>query len=139
MAQALPTKLDGVVLVAPAVHGDERGFFVETYSRDAWAELGVDAEFVVEQPPGVGVDAERLGLPPAAVEGEHQLGAQPFAQRVFGGERGQFGDHLGVAAQVEVELDAAGDQDDQAGGGSTHLQRAAGEATDNKTADDAGD
>ncbi|MGD9735429.1 MAG: dTDP-4-dehydrorhamnose 3,5-epimerase [Solirubrobacterales bacterium] len=46
MAQALPTKLDGVVLVEPAVHGDERGFFVETYSRDAWAELGVDAEFV---------------------------------------------------------------------------------------------
>ena len=46
MAQALPTKLDGVVLVEPVVHGDERGFFVETYSRDAWAELGVDAEFV---------------------------------------------------------------------------------------------
>jgi dTDP-4-dehydrorhamnose 3,5-epimerase len=46
MAQALPTKLDGVVLVEPAVHGDERGFFVETYSRDAWAELGVEPEFV---------------------------------------------------------------------------------------------
>ena len=46
MAQALATKLDGVVLVEPTVHGDERGFFVETYSRDAWAELGVDAEFV---------------------------------------------------------------------------------------------
>ena len=46
MAQALPTKLDGVVLVEPTVHGDERGFFVETYSRDAWAELGVDVEFV---------------------------------------------------------------------------------------------
>ena len=46
MAQALATKLDGVVLVEPTVHGDERGFFVETYSRDAWAELGVDVEFV---------------------------------------------------------------------------------------------
>jgi dTDP-4-dehydrorhamnose 3,5-epimerase len=46
MAERLPTKLDGVVLVAPAVHGDERGFFVETFSRDAWAELGVDATFV---------------------------------------------------------------------------------------------
>lgn len=46
MARALPTKLDGVVLVEPTVHGDERGFFVETYSREAWAELGVDAEFV---------------------------------------------------------------------------------------------
>jgi dTDP-4-dehydrorhamnose 3,5-epimerase len=40
------TKLDGVVLVEPQVHGDERGFFVETFSRDAWRELGVDVEFV---------------------------------------------------------------------------------------------
>jgi dTDP-4-dehydrorhamnose 3,5-epimerase len=44
--ERLQTKLDGVVLLEPAVHGDERGFFVETYSRDSWAELGVDAEFV---------------------------------------------------------------------------------------------
>ncbi|MBS1861326.1 MAG: dTDP-4-dehydrorhamnose 3,5-epimerase [Actinobacteria bacterium] len=46
MARAGETKLDGVVLVEPQVHGDERGFFVETYSKDAWAELGVEAEFV---------------------------------------------------------------------------------------------
>lgn len=46
MAKSLPTKLDGVVLVEPQVHGDERGFFVETYSKDAWMGLGVDVEFV---------------------------------------------------------------------------------------------
>ena len=46
MPERLETKLDGVVLLEPAVHGDERGFFVETFSRDAWAELGVEAEFV---------------------------------------------------------------------------------------------
>lgn len=46
MPRALPTKLDGVVLVAPDVHGDERGFFVETFSREAWAELGVGVEFL---------------------------------------------------------------------------------------------
>jgi dTDP-4-dehydrorhamnose 3,5-epimerase len=46
MATAGETKLDGLVLVEPQVHGDERGFFVETYSKDAWAELGVDTEFV---------------------------------------------------------------------------------------------
>ena len=46
MARALETELDGVVLIEPEVHGDERGFFVETFSRDAWRELGVDAEFV---------------------------------------------------------------------------------------------
>jgi dTDP-4-dehydrorhamnose 3,5-epimerase len=44
--KSLPTKLDGVVLLEPTVHGDERGFFVETYSRDAWVEAGVEAEFV---------------------------------------------------------------------------------------------
>jgi dTDP-4-dehydrorhamnose 3,5-epimerase len=46
MATAGETKLAGIVLVEPQVHGDERGFFVETYSKDAWADLGVDAEFV---------------------------------------------------------------------------------------------
>ncbi len=46
MAERLPTKLDGLVLVEPVVHGDERGFMVESYSREEWAELGVNAEFV---------------------------------------------------------------------------------------------
>jgi dTDP-4-dehydrorhamnose 3,5-epimerase len=46
MPERLETKLDGVVLVEPQVHGDERGFFVETYRRDAWGELGVDIDFV---------------------------------------------------------------------------------------------
>ena len=46
MAERLETKLDGVALVEPQVHGDERGFFVETFSREAWAAVGVDAEFV---------------------------------------------------------------------------------------------
>jgi dTDP-4-dehydrorhamnose 3,5-epimerase len=42
----VPTKLEGLVLLEPVVHGDERGFMVETFSRDAWAELGVEVEFV---------------------------------------------------------------------------------------------
>jgi dTDP-4-dehydrorhamnose 3,5-epimerase len=46
VAERLATKLDGLALIEPQVHGDERGFFVETFSRDRWAELGVDAEFV---------------------------------------------------------------------------------------------
>jgi dTDP-4-dehydrorhamnose 3,5-epimerase len=46
MPEALPTKLDGVVLLEPTVHGDARGFMVESFRRDAWAELGVDADFV---------------------------------------------------------------------------------------------
>jgi dTDP-4-dehydrorhamnose 3,5-epimerase len=46
MPERLPTKLEGLVLLGPAVHGDQRGFMVETYRRDGWAELGVDVEFV---------------------------------------------------------------------------------------------
>ncbi len=46
MPRALETKLEGVVLLEPEVHGDPRGFMVETFRSDAWAELGVDVEFV---------------------------------------------------------------------------------------------
>ena len=46
MLKRLETKLDGVALLEPTVHGDERGFMVETFRRDAWAEKGVDVEFV---------------------------------------------------------------------------------------------
>ncbi len=44
--ERLDTQLDGPVLVKPAVHGDERGFFMETYRRNAYAELGIGDEFV---------------------------------------------------------------------------------------------
>src|SRR3954453_19391804 len=46
MLRRLETKLDGVVLLEPEVHGDSRGFMVETFRTDAWAELGVGVEFV---------------------------------------------------------------------------------------------
>ncbi|HEY6757918.1 MAG TPA: dTDP-4-dehydrorhamnose 3,5-epimerase [Baekduia sp.] len=42
----LPTQLDGLVHLAPKVHGDSRGFFVEAFRHDVWAEHGVDLEFV---------------------------------------------------------------------------------------------
>jgi dTDP-4-dehydrorhamnose 3,5-epimerase len=43
--QRLPSRLDGPILVAPTVHGDERGFFVETWRSDAWGELGIPDAF----------------------------------------------------------------------------------------------
>ena len=46
MPERLETQLDGPVLIEPDVHGDERGFLVETYRADVWRELGVEAEFV---------------------------------------------------------------------------------------------
>jgi len=35
--QAVPTRIDGLVALEPAVYGDERGFFCETY-REEWRE-----------------------------------------------------------------------------------------------------
>ncbi len=46
MPERLETRLDGLVLLQPQVHGDERGFLVETFRADAWRELGVGGEFV---------------------------------------------------------------------------------------------
>jgi dTDP-4-dehydrorhamnose 3,5-epimerase len=42
----LPTRLDGLVLLEPAVHGDERGFFLETWREDTWVSHGVPSAFV---------------------------------------------------------------------------------------------
>ncbi len=38
--------LPGVKLIAPEVHEDHRGFFMESYNRRRFAELGVTDEFV---------------------------------------------------------------------------------------------
>jgi dTDP-4-dehydrorhamnose 3,5-epimerase len=48
VARRLDTEIDGLVVVEPDVHGDERGFLVETFRDDEWRGLGIDAEFVQE-------------------------------------------------------------------------------------------
>jgi dTDP-4-dehydrorhamnose 3,5-epimerase len=42
----LETRLQGPILIEPVVHGDARGFFVETYRANVLAELGVSDAFV---------------------------------------------------------------------------------------------
>ena len=44
--QRLPTTLEGPMLLKPVVHGDERGFFLETYRRGVFDELGIRDELV---------------------------------------------------------------------------------------------
>ncbi len=44
--KALPTTLEGVLLLEPQVFGDERGFFLESYNLQKFAELGIQEEFV---------------------------------------------------------------------------------------------
>lgn len=42
----IPTRLEGPMLVEPRVHGDQRGFFVETYRADRYRAVGIDVDFV---------------------------------------------------------------------------------------------
>lgn len=38
--------LNGVVVISPDVHGDERGFFMESYREDEFRKIGIDEKFV---------------------------------------------------------------------------------------------
>ncbi len=42
----LQTRLDGPILLEPTVHGDGRGFFLESYRANVWAQHGVHDTFV---------------------------------------------------------------------------------------------
>ena len=42
----LETRLDGLVLLEPAVHGDARGFLTETFRQDVLDRHGVEVAFV---------------------------------------------------------------------------------------------
>jgi dTDP-4-dehydrorhamnose 3,5-epimerase len=44
--ERLPTTLDGPILIAPRVLGDERGFFCETYRESVFTELGIPEPMV---------------------------------------------------------------------------------------------
>jgi dTDP-4-dehydrorhamnose 3,5-epimerase len=44
--ETLATQLEGTVLVKPVVRRDPRGFFVETYRKNQYLELGIADEFV---------------------------------------------------------------------------------------------
>ncbi len=42
----IETRLDGPIVLEPPIHGDPRGFFVESYRANVWAEHGVGEVFV---------------------------------------------------------------------------------------------
>jgi len=70
----LPTALPGVIVLEPLVHGDERGFFVETYRESVLADLGVTDRFVQDNH-----SRSSLGV----IRGLHaQGGAHPQAKLV---------------------------------------------------------
>lgn len=41
-----PTDLPGVLILEPRVFKDKRGFFMETFSKNRYAETGIDIDFV---------------------------------------------------------------------------------------------
>ncbi|MGL4402409.1 MAG: dTDP-4-dehydrorhamnose 3,5-epimerase [Fusobacteriaceae bacterium] len=42
----IETGIEGLVVIQPTVFGDERGFFLESYSRKDFKEIGIEEEFV---------------------------------------------------------------------------------------------
>ena len=44
--QVSPTSLPDVLLIEPTVFGDARGFFLESWNRRAFANAGIDVDFV---------------------------------------------------------------------------------------------
>ena len=52
------------MLLEPTVHGDERGFFLETYRRNTLAEFGIVGDFVQDIPTPAELGAGAKATPP---------------------------------------------------------------------------
>ncbi|MGO4704945.1 dTDP-4-dehydrorhamnose 3,5-epimerase [Microvirga sp. 2MCAF38] len=70
MVEIEPTALPEVKLVRTKAFGDSRGFFTETYNRQAFAAVGIEDEFVQ--------DNFSLSVEPGTVRGLH-FQSEPFA------------------------------------------------------------
>lgn len=46
--RSLATRLPGIIVLEPTIHGDPRGWFQETYRRNVFAHHGIDDDFVQE-------------------------------------------------------------------------------------------
>jgi dTDP-4-dehydrorhamnose 3,5-epimerase len=44
--QIIETNIPGLLEISPQVFGDHRGYFFESYNRQAFANFGIDADFV---------------------------------------------------------------------------------------------
>lgn len=48
----IPTAIPAVIRIEPDVHGDERGFFLETYEKNKYARGGISAVFIQDNHSG---------------------------------------------------------------------------------------
>ena len=71
-------------------------------------ELGprLQAELRDERPSRVRIYIERLGLPPRAIEREHELRTEALSQRLLANERLQLRDDLRMPPAREIRIDA---------------------------------
>ncbi len=44
--ELIPTKIEGLFIVEPRVFGDDRGFFLESWNRATFTQLGLNLDFV---------------------------------------------------------------------------------------------
>ena len=64
----------------------------------------IDAELLGEHPPAFGEHPQRLGVPSAAVQRDHQQSAHPLPQRMVGHHGRQVGHDLLVAAKRQQDV-----------------------------------
>ena len=72
--RVLETGLPGVLIVEPSVHGDHRGFFMETWNSSRYAEHGIPEGFVQSN-----VSRSAAGV----IRGLHFQNPQPQGKLVF--------------------------------------------------------
>ena len=65
----------------------------------------LQAELFQQQLPDLAVGLQGVGLAAGAVQGEHELAAEPLAQRLVGDQALELADQLGPGAEGQVGLD----------------------------------
>lgn len=83
----IETNLPGVCVIEPKVFGDERGFFMESYNKQSFEQIGITCRFVQDN-----MSRSRRGV----VRGLHYQLAQPQAKLV----RVTLGEVFDVAVDV---------------------------------------
>lgn len=63
MLKIIPTKFNDAYLLEPTVHGDDRGFFIESYNQHEFEALGLNIDFVQ--------DNHSLSIEPGTIRGMH--------------------------------------------------------------------
>jgi dTDP-4-dehydrorhamnose 3,5-epimerase len=91
-----PTKLPGVLLIEPDVHGDERGFFVETFQAQRYLEAARIAQQFVQD----NQSRSQRGV----LRGLHSQSVQPQGKLV----RVSRGEVFDVAADVDPKSSTFG-------------------------------